>query len=460
MISAGGENVPFQSVLEPWQAKDFEALDPGWEMVAGLRDNAPFQRFYLERPRGHSKTTDIACMALEVIYTSQIPLSGYAAADDRDQAKLIRDAIKAMVMMNPWLSERVEVQNYRVVNKATGSVLEIISNDAGSSYGFTPHFIIVDELTHWKKQDLWVSLFSSSAKRPKCMLVIIANAGFGRGISWQWQLRESCREDARWYFSSLDGPQASWITDESLAEQRSKLTALDYQRLWLNQWVRETGEGLDWSDIEAALTLPGPQGHDTNLVYIGCLDVGIRNDHSAFVVIGLDSINERYKVHYVTSWKPADYGGQVLLSDVKRDVLELHKTYKFRLLVYDAWNAVDIVQELSQQAARMAGIGQCPPLNLCEFRFQAQGQLEMAEALLHIFRNHKIDLYRDEDLLNDLLRIQIEDKGIGYKVTAKRDDLGHADRGIALAMGLAEGMKGMKILREPRYDDGLGDSLI
>lgn len=462
LISAGGKDVPFQSVLEPWQAKDFEALDPGWEMVAGLKQDAPFRRAYLERARGHSKTTDMACMVLFALASSQTMISGVAAAADQQQARLIRDATARCLSLNPWLHETIDVQNYRVRNRVTGSVLDVISNDAGSSYGITPDFIIVDELTHWKKPDLWDSLFSSAAKRPKCMLVIITNAGMGQGISWQWQLRESCRTDEQnWYFSRLDGPQASWITAKSLEEQKKHCSSpLVYQRLWLNQWVRETGEGLEWADIEAAMTLPGPQPFNADLIYLGCLDIGIRNDHSAFVVLALDVPNERFKVVNVRSWKPKDYGGQVQIAEVKQDVLDLHREYKFRMLVYDAWNAVDIVQELSKQAAHMSGLKQCPPLNLCEFRFQAQGQLEMAEALLQVFRNRQIDLYDHKDLIDDLMRIQIEDKGIGYKVTAKRDDLGHADRGIALAMGLAEGMKGMKLLREPYVDDGLGDSLI
>src|SRR5690606_2412842 len=114
----------------------------------------------------------------------------------------------------------------RIVNKVTGAELEIISSDEGSSYGETPHFIIVDELTHWKKRGLWDSLISSAAKRSRCVMVVIANAGLGQGTSWQWEAREACRNEAGWHFSRLDGPQASWITEETLAEQRRLLPGL------------------------------------------------------------------------------------------------------------------------------------------------------------------------------------------------------------------------------------------
>lgn len=429
-------------------------------MVAGLRDTAPFQRAYLERPRGHSKTTDIGSMALEILYLSPIMLEGVAAADDRDQARLIRNAVKGMVVSNPWLSERISVQDYRIVNKQTGSALEIISNDAGSSYGFTPHFIIVDELTHWKKQDLWVSLFSSSAKRPKCMLVIIANAGMGEGTSWQWELRESCRTNPRWYFSTIDGPQASWITEDSLAEQRAILSPLAYQRLWLNKWVRESSSGLEWADIVAATTLDGPQQPDSHLYYIASLDIGVTNDHSALVIIGIDPIEGRYRLARVLSWKPSDYGGQVKLSEVREAVLAMHRLFKFRRMIYDPWNALDIMQALRTQGEQMVQLGQCPTLEVLPYEFRGVGQLDMAGALLRVFKNRQIDIYHDEDLEKDLMRIQMEDKGVGYKVTSRSDEMGHVDRAIALAFGLVEATTAMNELREPRIDDGLGDSLI
>ncbi len=462
LISAeGGKGLQsFAAVLDPWQVRDFEALDEGWEMVAGLRDTAPFQRAYLERPRGHSKTTDIAVMVLFALWTSQVMLWGVAAADDQDQARLLRDAIKGLVVLNPWLQESIEIQNYRVRNKRTDSILEIISNDAGSSYGFTPHFVIVDELTHWKKRDLWDSLFSSSAKRDRCMLVIISNAGTGQGLSWQWELREACRASSAWYFSRIDGPQASWMSERALAEQRNILPANAYQRLWLNQWVRDTGEGLEWSDVEAALTLKGPQGYQSELLYIGCLDVGIRNDHSALVILGLDVANGRYKVANVVSWKPADYGGQINLADVERGCMEMHVAYKLRGFVYDAYQAVRLVEELSRQAAALHEMGKAPPLEIIEFKFNSENQLEMAEGLLSVFRNRLIDLYPEKDLLDDLMRVQIEEKTIGYKVTAKRDERGHADRAMALAMMLPVAIKTMRDLRQPAYEDGLGDSLI
>ena len=104
------------------------------------------------------------------------------------------------------------------MNSHTGSELRIISSDAPSSYGILCDFIVCDEVVHWARRDLWDSLLSTAGKRSRCVLVVITNAGFRE--SWQFKLRESIRDDAAWYFSRLDGPTASWITDEALDEQR------------------------------------------------------------------------------------------------------------------------------------------------------------------------------------------------------------------------------------------------
>ena len=175
---------PLSSVADDWQTADFTALDPAWRRVAGQSVQGGPSRAYLERPRGHSKTADLAAMATWALLSSQRQLLGLAAAADKDQAKFLRDAIDRLVKMNEWLAPVLKVDTYKVTNRLTGSELTILSSDVGSSYGPTPDFVLCDELTHWGNADLWDSLFSSAAKRKNCLVVIISNAGFGEGESW------------------------------------------------------------------------------------------------------------------------------------------------------------------------------------------------------------------------------------------------------------------------------------
>ena len=113
----------------------------------------------------------------------------------------------------------------------------------GSSYGILPDLIIADELAHWQGDGgLWHSLISSAAKRSNCLLVVISNAGFVDSLAVG--RREAARTDPAWIFCRLDGPEASWLTADRLAEQRRMLPAVAYARLWGNQWCSGGGDAL------------------------------------------------------------------------------------------------------------------------------------------------------------------------------------------------------------------------
>jgi hypothetical protein len=184
-------------IVEPWQDADFRSLDHGWRCAARQQVTAaPVLRSYLERGRGHSKTTDIAVMASWCLFASGNPIKGCVAAGDKDQAGLTREAVEILLSLNPWLNAFLEVKKWNVVNKHTGAAMEILATDASGNYGMTRDFILVDELTHWdmpKHHANWEMIYSTIGKREHCMFVVIANAGLGEGRSWQWHARELAR---------------------------------------------------------------------------------------------------------------------------------------------------------------------------------------------------------------------------------------------------------------------------
>lgn len=269
------------SAIEPWQQRDFTALDPGWKVVAGVDVSShPIQRGYIERPRGHSKTTDIATQITWILLAAKQPIIGLAAAADRDQADLIHQAIDRLIRFNKPLCDELELIQHRVRNPETGSRLDVISSDVRSSFGMLPDFVVCDELCHWEKPDLWYSLLSSSAKKPHCLLTVLTNAGVGRG--WQWEVREHARTSNEWHFSSLSGPQAPWITDDWLAEQRALLPEPVFERLWLNVWQHSDGEFVTLAEAEAcrdeslSYQLQGRPG----LTYVAAVDYAEKHDYT------------------------------------------------------------------------------------------------------------------------------------------------------------------------------------
>lgn len=453
---------PQRFTPDPWQSADFAALDAGWQRAAGMDVHVDRQRAWLERPRGHSKTADLACMVVWALLAARRRIDGVAAGADRDVAKLLRDAVARLVQLNPWLAKLFDVQQWRVVNRKTGSELVILSSDAPSSYGLTPCFVVCDELVHWGSRELWDSLLSAAAKRERCMVVVITNAGFS--ATWQWETREVIRTDPAWHFSRLDGPQASWLSPAKLAEQQRLLPAISYQRLWLNQWSSGSGDALESADIDAAFSLSQPpDGPEPGHIYIAGVDLGLKRDASAIAVLGRhvghweqvesarkplsdrqrmlieagladepDDDDEevfhagsgRRRLAAVRLWRPAG-GLKVDISEIERALIELHRRFKLAAVGVDPWQAAYLMERLNKLGVPTLSVD-FTPANL----------RAMATEVCEAFSERQIDLFRHEQLEADLRALRVEEKQYGVRLTSPRGPGGHGDVATALSVAL------------------------
>lgn len=302
-----------------WQTADFVALDASWEAVVTgggvgvggvVREDdsrTAVRRAWLERPRGHSKTSDMAVMVAWALVAGDTPITGLAAAVDRDQAGLLRRAVGRLVDANRDRLGELKVTEKGVRNRVTGSELHVISSDAASSYGELVDFVLCDELCHWVKPDLWHSLLSTAAKRAHCLLVVLTNAGVGTG--WQWQARELARTSAAWHFSSLTGSQAPWIASHVLDEQKRMLPEAVYRRLWLNEWQQSDGEFVTLDEAEACRdeTLEEVSRGTIGTQYVAAIDYGEKWDYTAAVIAHHDGqriVIDRLDVAVPSSSRP------------------------------------------------------------------------------------------------------------------------------------------------------------
>jgi len=107
-------------MIDAWQSADFFSIDPAMMRCAGVGQADARMRFYLERPRGHSKTTDLAIVAIWCLAFAARPIRGYAFAADVDQAAILLDAIQRIIQFNPWLRDLLSVSKGMVANTARG----------------------------------------------------------------------------------------------------------------------------------------------------------------------------------------------------------------------------------------------------------------------------------------------------------------------------------------------------
>lgn len=442
MTVSANEPVLLSKVIQPWQEADFAALDAAWLAISGrlmVREaQASVRRAYLERPRGHSKTTDMAVQVAWILQSARQPVTGLAAAADRDQAGLLQHAVSGLIRLNPQLCGDLICRATSILNTATGSRLEIISSDVRSSWGQLPDFVICDELCHWEKADLWHSLLSSAAKKPTCLLAVLTNAGIGSG--WQWDVREAARTSPDWHFQSLIGPHAPWISAGALAEQRRLLPPSVYARLWENVWQQTDGEFVTLAEAEACL--------DDNLIlravgepgcsYIAAIDYAEKHDRTVGVV--LHRAGERIIVDRMDVVSP-EANKPVPVRWVEDWIKAMAKAFRPIRFVLDEYQLVGTLQKLSSQH------------QLKRFAFAGgKGNHALALQLRQLIIQRQLAWYptcgqlvgssQRDDLATELASLILRTSSTGRVRIDHRKDAGHHDdRSFALGAACVEILK-------------------
>lgn len=424
---ADGSRAVLDDCLDDWQRADFAAQFRAWQFAAGLLppdDTAPItSRFYLERPRGHSKTSDGVILPCWLIEAAPSRKKIIVAGADKDQGLIDLDAAARYIRAN-GREAVLEIQASKILNKITGSLIEVVSSDSYSAFGHLVDAIVLDELTNWpdRGEALYRALVSALPKRPHCILLTLTNAPIVD--SWQWAVRENARQDAkRWYFHSLPGPVASWISKADIEEQERLLPTPFFQRYWLNQPTSGAGDALRQEDITAAVTESGPSQRQPNEIVVGFLDIGLTHDSSCLVFIA--KTGTQYRLLKGFEWRPPK-GGKVQLDDIESTILDCHQQYRFRRLGVDPWQGAQLVQRCQ---ARGVPIEEC---------VQSGGVLvQQAVALLEAFNTRSIALYDWAPLISDLRRLRVEERSYGFRLVSSRGVEGHGDRATALSGALA-----------------------
>ncbi|MBX9656155.1 hypothetical protein K2Y11_21270 [bacterium] len=423
------EQTKFGGVIEPWQDADFRAMDAALLEAAGRKpyDPATIRYSWSERPRGHSKTFDVATNVAWFLIFARGPYTVIVAASDRDQAKLVRDALDKIVKLNEWIGELITVQSYDAIGR-NGSKLKIMSADVGSSFGEAPRLVIVDEVCHWPEatgEELWGSLFSSAGKSKECAVFSISNAGMIG--TWSHKLRERIRGIPSWRFSRLDGPMASWITPEMLSDQQKLLLPKQYERLWLNNWTDAEGDALESALIDAALRgdVPPLEAPEKGYTYVCGLDVGLTKDGTSLAILGKHHSTKRLRLAQVRTWKPTK-GKSISLEEVERELIELHRQFRFAKIFIDQWQTQQMIERLKARMISVDGVF----VNSAMYG-------KMARTLLSIFGDGMIQLFNHVELIRDLRAISLIESPPGnIRIQLPHTESGHCDTAMSLLLAM------------------------
>lgn len=419
-------------VLEDGRRWGEVAADFQWDDArAVLEGPAPYN--FLTRSRGGSKTADLGGMAVAEMLATLPPGSRlYGLAADQDQGRILLDSVAGYAARTPLLRGALTLGAYRATATRGGSTLEILPADAASSWGLRPARLIVDEIGNWAStagpRRLWESASSSAAKVPGSRMTVLTSAG--DPSHWSFKIREHARDDPLWRVNEVPGP-APWLDPERLAEQRRRLPASSYLRLFENQWVASEDRLVSRDDLLACVVLPGPLEPRPGTRYVIALDAGLVKDRTVGVVAhakqesivddegeeipsGVKIVLDRIEVWAGSRAKP------VQLDDVEAWLEQAHASYFGARIVCDPWQLVGLAQRLRARGIRID-----------EFAFSSASVGRLASVLHVLLRNRQLELPDDEDLLTELANVRESSVGV---LRLDHDAGEHDDRAVALAL--------------------------
>jgi phage terminase large subunit-like protein len=387
-----------------------------WILYGWKWKQTGYRRFkfaYNEIARGNGKSALASGLCIyELIGYGEAGAQVYSAATDKKTAKLVFDTAGLMVQRSPALNSRITTFRDNMHIPGTASKFEPCASEDSNLLGLRPSFVVLDELHVHATAGVWDVFISAMGKRRNPLLFAITNSGYDRH-SVCWRQREYSEkvlagiiEDDTWFawICGLDPEdiehwedEKNWIkanpglgTIVDLRDMRQQALKAREDPSALNSFLRFrlsvwTSSHTAWMPMEKWDACNGEIDREElrGRPCVGALDLSTTIDISAFVLVfpphgehvdwavlpyfflPEENIVERVKRDRVPYDVWARQGiftlteGNVIDYDVIRETIrELSERYNFREVVFDRWNAQQIVTQLAGDGLEMIKFGQ------------------------------------------------------------------------------------------------------
>lgn len=136
-----------------------------------------FRRYLLGVARKNGKSALAAVLALYGLLIDTDGAEVYSCAADREQAKLVFNAAKAMVEMSPELAAVLKIRKNEIEYPAAGSIYRALSREAFRKEGYNPSTVIFDELHAQPDRELYDVMSLAMGTRVDPLMIMITTAG-------------------------------------------------------------------------------------------------------------------------------------------------------------------------------------------------------------------------------------------------------------------------------------------
>lgn len=381
-------------VLREWQREIIRAVYA--TDAAGRR---VVRTALLTLPRKNGKTGLVAALTLCHLAGCEAEPRGQtvSAAADKAQAAILFREMKAMVLANPELAERIVIRDFdkTLEDSVTGSTYAALSADAKTKHGFSASLVIYDELAQAPDRQLFDVLTTSTAARAEPLTWVIStqssdpNHVMSELVDYGRQVLDGTVVDPSFYATIYAAPDDADPWDEAVwhacnpalgdfrsldemrayAAQARRIPAREstFRSLYLNQQcdadVRFIASadwralGVDPIDIEALRGRPCWAGLDlssttdlTSCVLYFPQDGGAVLPFFWIPGDGLDERETRDHVPY-RLWRDQGFlettrGRAIDKTAVAGRLAELASRYDIRGVAYDRWRIADLRRAL------------------------------------------------------------------------------------------------------------------
>lgn len=397
-------------MLLPWQEQIVRDIF-GIVQKDGKRQ---FLTAYVEIPKKQGKSELAAAIALYLLYADgEASAEVYGAACDRNQASIVFDVAKQMVMKSPALMKRSKIAaaTKRIVNYSNAGFYQVLSAETGTKHGLNVSGLVFDEIHAQPNRKLYDVLTKGSGDaREQPLFFIITTAGTDKqSICYELHTKaldimNGRKNDSTFYpvvYGLEEGDdwndEANWYKanpslGHTIAIERVReayKNALEnpaeenvFKQLRLNMWTNSTVVWIPehiYDKGDSPIDIDSLVGRDC---YAG-LDLASTSDITAFVLVFPPrSENDRYVVlpffwlpedtlelrcrrdHVLYDvWERQGYiytteGNVIHYGFIERFIEELGKKYHIKEIAYDRWNATQMVQNLEDEGFTMVPFGQ------------------------------------------------------------------------------------------------------
>lgn len=298
--------------LRPWQRGILNELFT-------LRDDGKrkHQTGLLGLPRKNGKSTLGSGIALYLLVADgEMGASVFSCAADRQQARLVFDEAKRMVLADPDLASILTVYRDAIEFPKTQSVYRVLSADAALQQGLNPSACIFDEVHVQRTSELWDALALGMGTREQPLMLGITTAGYdeesllyrlyeyGRRVqsgevddpTFWFKWWEPADRECDWLdpavWREANPALGDFLHEERLAADSRTTLENEFRRYHLNQWTRAANAWLPFGAWERCKE--PALGLDPEVPLCVGIDLALRHDSIAVVCAQRQTVGEEF----------------------------------------------------------------------------------------------------------------------------------------------------------------------